>query len=240
LGECYIRTGRLKEAIKSFTEAIRLDPSVFNAFQSRGSVYLELEQYEAALADYNEAIRISPNNANNHGGAGAALAGLKRFDEARRSFEEALRLDPRKAEAANDLAWLLVTCPDESLRNPERAVELAEKAVQLAPDEAGFQGTLGAAYYRNGDFAAAAKALRKSANDNGITDDSFFLAMAEWKLGNHEAAQKALSEAIKWMDSQKANGDERNQLRAEAEQVLGTASTEEAAPTSAGRLDSAP
>jgi serine/threonine protein kinase/Flp pilus assembly protein TadD len=224
LGLCYYDSDRLKEAIETFTEAIRLDPSLFNSYQSRGSVHLELEQYEAALADYREAVRLSPKNANNHGGVGAALVGLKRFDEARRSFEEALRLDPSSAEAANDFAWLLATCQEESLRDPTKALEMAEQAVRLLPDNVDFQGTLGAAYYRNGNLAAAAKALRKSAENSRVTADCFFLAMAEWQLGNHDTARQVLSEAKKWLASRKSNSEEPSRLCAEAEQVLGNTS----------------
>jgi tetratricopeptide (TPR) repeat protein len=239
LGHNYLDSGRFKEAIENFTESIRLDPSDFHGFQGRGCVYLELEQYEAALADYLEAIRLSPKNANNHGGAGAACVGLKRFDEARRSYEEALRLDPGLAEAANDLAWLLVTCPEESLRNPETARKLAEEAVRLAPNELGYHGTLGAACYRTGDFAAASKALRKSTENNRVTEDSFFLAMAEWQLGNHDAARAILSDALKWSASQKSNLEQLSRLRAEAEQLLGITSPDQAAPDSAAPSDPA-
>ena len=39
------------------------------------------------------------------------------------------------ATAENDFAWLLATCPDAKRRDPDRAVELARKAVELAPKE---------------------------------------------------------------------------------------------------------
>ena len=42
-----------------------------------------------------------------------------------------MTFDPLSDEIANDAAWLLATCPDEKIRNPARAVELAERACKV-------------------------------------------------------------------------------------------------------------
>ncbi len=48
------------------------------------------------------------------------------------SYRLALKTHPNMSELLNNLAWLLATCPDASLRNGPEAVEIAEKACQLA------------------------------------------------------------------------------------------------------------
>ncbi len=50
--------------------------------------------------------------------------------EAIRYYEKALSLDPENTKALNNIAWILVTAKDKSLRNPEKAIALAEKAVR--------------------------------------------------------------------------------------------------------------
>ena len=52
-------------------------------------------------------------------------------------FEQMVEIDPDEPIANNDLAWFLATSLDASLRDPKRAVELARKAVQLAPEAGG-------------------------------------------------------------------------------------------------------
>jgi len=62
------------------------------------------------------------------------------------AYEEALRLEPGNAEIQNNLAWLLLTARDSSLRDPGRALELAKNAVGLKREGYIFD-TLAEAYW---------------------------------------------------------------------------------------------
>jgi len=65
--------------------------------------------------------------------------------------------------AFNDLAWLLATCPEESLRDGRRAVELATRSCELTEWKgAGTLGTLAAAYAETGDFDKAVEWQEKA------------------------------------------------------------------------------
>ena len=78
-------------------------------------------------------------------------------------FQKVLELDPNHVTAQNNLAWMLATCPDASLRNGPKAVELAQRAVQLS---AGMSpqilDTLAAAYAEAGQFPEAIKTARQA------------------------------------------------------------------------------
>ncbi len=80
-----------------------------------------------------------------------------------KAYEKALRLNPMNAELANNLAWLLLTARDRSLRDPERALTLARTAVLL--QEKGYIfDTMALAYFANGlvdeAMAAECRAIR--------------------------------------------------------------------------------
>jgi WD40 repeat protein len=77
-------------------------------------------------------------------------------------YGELLARSPRHAAGNNNLAWLLATCPDAKYRDAPRAVELANQAVALAPQDAVYWNTLGVAHYRAREFAEAVAALAKS------------------------------------------------------------------------------
>src|SRR5207249_4024747 len=77
-------------------------------------------------------------------------------------YGKVLELDPQNASIHNNLAWLLATDTDLKVRDPKRAVELAKKAVELAPKEGYIRNTLGVAYYRAGEWKAAIVELEKS------------------------------------------------------------------------------
>jgi Flp pilus assembly protein TadD len=86
-------------------------------------------------------------------------------------MEKALELAPESVSAINNLAWLLATNP--TIRDPARAVSLAEKAGQLAPQPNPIiYHTLAAAYAASGrkdDAISAAERCRQLAIEQGDT-----------------------------------------------------------------------
>ena len=71
-------------------------------------------------------------------------------------FNQVLVLKPHQLEALNHLAWLLATCPDDTVRDGGEAVRRAEEACRLtAFKQARETGILAAAYAEAGRFQAA-------------------------------------------------------------------------------------
>jgi WD40 repeat protein len=129
---------------------------------------------------------------------------------------------PKEALAANAEAWHLATSPEAKLRDSARAIELAQKAVKLAPREAQCWNTLGVVHYRAGHWNDAIAALTKSMElQKGAFEsyDTIFLAMAHWQLGEKEKARQWYDRAVQWME--KRSPEEFRRFRAEAAQLLG-------------------
>jgi WD40 repeat protein/Flp pilus assembly protein TadD len=126
------------------------------------------------------------------------------------------------ADQANSDAWNLATDPNTSLRDPRRAVELAQRAVGLAPLEGNYWNTLGVAEYRAGDWHSAETALRKSMSLRGGGDsaDWFFLAMVTWNQGEKDRAHNWYRAARLWMTRSSPN-EELQRFRSEAAALLG-------------------
>lgn len=70
------------------------------------------------------------------------------------SYAQALRLAPDNTEALNNLAWLLLTAQEPTLRNPGKALLLAEKAAAKTRTPHVLD-TLATAYWANGNREAA-------------------------------------------------------------------------------------
>ena len=78
------------------------------------------------------------------------------------AYEEAIRLSPMKPNPANNLAWVLLTAKDRSLRDPRRALTLARSAASL--QENGYiLDTLATALWANGFVEEAVEAEIKAA-----------------------------------------------------------------------------
>jgi tetratricopeptide (TPR) repeat protein len=145
------------------------------------------------------------------------------------AIQKAQAMAPDDAQLNNHLAWLLAAGPDPKLRDAKRAVELARKAVGLAPKEGGHWNTLGVAHYRAGDWKAAVAALNQSRGlrQGGDALDFFVLAMAHRKLGDHDVARRWYDQALVWLEKNRAalqrdrlHSDELRLFQSEAEVVL--------------------
>jgi tetratricopeptide (TPR) repeat protein len=147
------------------------------------------------------------------------------YEAAIKFYDQAIEIDPTNGPAAhNDLAWILATCPDRMLRDARKAVELAKKAVVLAPKEGTHWNTLGAAHYRAGEWEPAITALQKSMElrNGGDSLEWFFLATAHWQLGQKEEARKWYDKAVAWMEKNQPKDEQLGRFRAEAASLLKT------------------
>jgi tetratricopeptide (TPR) repeat protein len=92
----------------------------------------------------------------------SVLAADRQFDEALEQLEEAMRHAPDQPSLLSAAAWILATHPDAEERDPERALEMAERAVELAPRPiAGLFDTLAAAHASAGQFDKAVEAAER-------------------------------------------------------------------------------
>ena len=105
-----------------------------------------------------------------------ALVNEGDMDAALTHFKEALKLSPNKIDLLNNLAWLRATHNNEKYRNPQEAIELAERACRLTNyRNAVILDTLAVAYAASGNFqkaiAFSKKALANSADDEKLTKE---------------------------------------------------------------------
>jgi len=81
-----------------------------------------------------------------------------KYKKAIEAYENILGLDQAQPVALNNLAWLLVTVPDENLREYDRALTLAKRAVAHERSPI-YLDTLAEAYHVNGYTNEAIKAI---------------------------------------------------------------------------------
>jgi tetratricopeptide (TPR) repeat protein len=164
---------------------------------------------------------------------------LARYQEARHAYVDVIAradamiresdhvdaVNTQRARALNNLAWLLATCPDPSIRQPVDALAYAQRAVKLQPDEGTYWNTLGVAQYRLQHLEEAAQAFRQSmslrARGEGDAFDWYFLAMIDARKGQKQSARHWYDEAVAWSSRWQEGDDELYRFRTEAAELLG-------------------
>jgi serine/threonine protein kinase len=246
LANSYAALERFDQALALHQETLALrktelgadDPDTLQSMNNLGNCYVGLGQWPEALKFYKEAVERRrstlgddhPDTLRSMYNVAVTYSFLGRHAEALKLHEEVLTLrmkkvrfdHPETLQSMNELAWMLATSPDPKLRDPRRALELAKKAVDLAPEKGDFRNTLGAAYYRAGDWECAVRELAKSTElrKGGDSTDWFLLAMAHWRLGNKSEGRACYDRAVQWMEKNKPQDQELHRFRVEAAALL--------------------
>jgi len=176
LARAYDDAGRVDQAAACYRSALEMDPNqvgVLNSFAifltsedaPRPRDYrlaVELAQRACELTAWADSdlthtlARAQTSLANAHAAAG-------RYDLAIDLYQEAIEAHPEYDMAAFNLALLLSTCPEESLRDPSRAVSFAERGRQLArPLDAHRLSILATAYGEAGRFDDAIAVMQEA------------------------------------------------------------------------------
>ncbi len=157
LGQLFILQGRFEAARQQLQVALAHNPINSAVHEKLAEALAQLGQTQAAIVQLKLALRETKTP---HPNTRLALAGMLYangdYREAVAQYREILAEQPDLAEPLNNLAWLLATSPDDTLRDGAKAVEYAEHACRITHYQAPHAlGTLAAAYAEAGKFPEA-------------------------------------------------------------------------------------
>ncbi len=130
LGRQFFLAGQLRHAEQEMSKAAEINPGDLALLMDLGLMRFRLGKYGKSHEVYMKVVRATPRN----GLARYHLANnevrLKRLPEAIENYRRALARVPDLTEAANNLAWILASHPDENLRSPEEALTITTRLCQ--------------------------------------------------------------------------------------------------------------
>jgi serine/threonine protein kinase/tetratricopeptide (TPR) repeat protein len=215
----------LDEAVRFYTAAVSIRPRYAQAHFYLGDALWRRGKRDEAIALYRKAIALDPDFVTVHLRLVSALDDQGKREEAIAVFRTASELRPDNPEELNSLAWFLATDRRLEFRNPSAAVEVARRAVGLAPMAGTCWNTLGVALYRAGDWNGAIAVLVEKSmalRHGGDSFDWFFLAMAHWQRGERDEPRRLFDQSVQWMEKNNPKDPELRRFREEAAKLLQT------------------
>jgi WD40 repeat protein/tetratricopeptide (TPR) repeat protein len=222
LGRWALERNEPDRALAHFTFAKLAAPDRPSIARGRYFAAARLGAWSVALADADQLTRTRPHDPDAWWFRATANRHLGRTSDAAADLDRFSSMIGDSPVRLNDFAWELVQ-KDPAVRDPERGVRLARRAVELAGDSWESWNTLGVGLYRVRDYKGAIEALNRSLNGGTqpVELDLFPLALCFHKLGRHEEARDAYHRATRLTADRSNLLQEVLDLRAEAAAVLG-------------------
>jgi len=163
LGLALLRKGDFDEAMACFQKAATASLAPFQKWLNLGDDLSQEGNVDDAIICYQKALKTNPASADACVSLGLAFFHQGQIKEAMGAWQQALEIKPDQAVVQNNLAWLLATTPEASLRDGAKAVRLARQANHLngGANPIVLQ-TLAAAYAETGRYGDALATARRA------------------------------------------------------------------------------
>ncbi len=153
----------------------------------------DANQFDEAYRVLNQALEKLPNHIDLLYETAMAADKIGKPDVFEQLMRRLIKIKPDHAQAYNALGYGLL---ERNERIPE-AMQLVEKALQLAPDDAAIMDSVGWGYYRSGKLDDSVKMLRRAYADNANPEIAAHLGEVLWVRGDKEEAKKIWQNSLK-------------------------------------------
>lgn len=226
---------RVDEAIALLEAAAGRAPQEIRPLDALGNILRSHERYAEAAEVYGRAIALVKKPKKEHWSLyyarGVCYERLKEWPKAEADLKMALKLDGEQPLVLNYLGYSWV---DQGV-NLKQAMSLIRKAVKLKPDDGYFVDSLGWAYFRMGDYKAAAEHLERAVElrpEDPVINDH--LGDALWHVGREVEARYQWQQAL----TLNPEPEEVDKIKKKLEEGLGPRKRQASAqPAAAGQDD---
>lgn len=182
---------RFEEVVEVGKEADEIIPDDAFVLFFVGNAHLLKQNYESAVSVLQRASSAPANRefrSSVYGTLGDALSSLDRWEDARQAYENALRMNANNDIVLNNFAYYL----SQREEDIEQALEMAEQALEVEPDNAAYLDTYGWIFYKLGNYEKAEQYIKASVDTGNAS------ATVYEHLGDVYAAQGNETEARRW------------------------------------------
>lgn len=184
------RHGDQEKAARLLEEAAQLRAPNSQLFHLVGKSFREIGRPKRAIEFFQRALALDEQNHSIRISLANSLQQVGDVEKAVIHFDRILVDSPNSFDTANNLAWILATCSNDRVRNPARAVELAQYVIRASDlSRPNILDTLAAAYAANQDYRAAVETISKAIALAEQADQGEFLEAMRARLLLYQDAQ---------------------------------------------------
>jgi len=192
------KSGRFDEAIQQLHQIIPVDNQQrVQLISVEAQLLREANRLSEAYLVLQHGLEKLPNDPDLLYGTAMVADTLGKPDVFEQLMRKLIKIQPDHAHAYNALGYGLL---ERNEKIPE-AMQLVEKALQLAPDDPAIMDSVGWGYYRTGKLDESVKMLRRAYAGNPDPEIAAHLGEVLWMRGDKAEARKI------WQDSLKENPD---------------------------------
>ena len=195
IGDLLMQSRDYAEAVKAFEAGFSVEPSsalAVRLYRARRAAAVDVPaERAAAIAELERWVQAHPDDRDARRALGGGYLQDERLEEARALHEALLAEDANDSAVLNNLAIIYHRSGDP------RAIEMAEKAHEISPNEPAVLDTLGWLLVSGDDTARGLQFLRAAqARASQEPSVRYHLAVALNKLGRAEEARRELKRAF--------------------------------------------
>ncbi|MDR2855230.1 MAG: tetratricopeptide repeat protein [Methanomicrobiales archaeon] len=157
IGQNFVETGQLSDAISAFKNAATMQPDYAEAWFELGVVYAMAEQYTNAISAFENGVVIQPENANAWYNLGNAYFNSKQYTEAISALKNSTTIQPANADA-----WYNLGTAYARTEQYTDAIIAFENTVAIEPEYALAWNALGDAYFKTEQYTEAISGFENS------------------------------------------------------------------------------
>lgn len=130
LGKIFEDRGEEERALASYRRALELEEALPDAHSAVAGILARRRSFSEAADHFARAVELRPEDLSPHFGQGLALLLSERYTDARAALEASVEVHPEHWPLVHLLSRLLATAPETTVRDGQRALELAQNVFE--------------------------------------------------------------------------------------------------------------
>ena len=176
-----------KDSIGDYDQVLKMEPGDVQAISGRAHCHLALQDFSQALTDYDTVVESLPADGWALANRADAHLAMRQWKKARTDLERSIDLRTN-GEFCRRLAWLLATCPEETVSDGNQSLRMARRAIEITGETPENLDTLAAAFAADGQFDQARDVYARVIAMQGPDDPNTAVKQAAYQ--NNERYQE--------------------------------------------------